>query len=273
MLCFPNAKINIGLNILERRPDNYHDIETFFYPVALCDILEIIIDGESHEPGVGLKLTGMKIEGEKENNLCYRAYHILSKDFRLQPVKIFLHKIIPPGSGIGGGSSDGANTLALLNKLFNLGLGTADLKTYAAQLGSDCPFFIENKPSVGTGKGENLLNSKTSLAGCYLVIVKPNLSVSTADAYAGVNPFKPANQIRDLIKLPVSQWKDVIANDFEKTVFTLHPEIKEIKDLIYSKGALYASMSGSGSAVYGIFENEVQLKDFFPGMFYWSAWL
>ncbi len=273
MLCFPNAKINIGLNIIEQRPDKFHNIETFYYPVSLSDILEIIVSENNDEPKVTLKITGMKIDGKIEENLCYRAYKILSEDFPLPSVKIILHKIIPSGSGLGGGSSDGGYTMTLLNKMFQLGLGSEELVRYAEKLGCDCPFFIDNKPAIGIEKGNRLKNINVNLRGCYLVIAKPNVTVSTAEAYSGIIPFQPESQIRDLIKLPISQWKNNIVNDFEKTIFKNHPEIKGIKDIMYNKGAIYTSMTGSGSAVFGIFENEISLKDTFNNMFYWSGWL
>jgi 4-diphosphocytidyl-2-C-methyl-D-erythritol kinase len=273
MICFPNAKINIGLNIIERRSDNFHNIETFYYPVPLSDILEIIVAEKNVEPKVSLKITGMKIGGKIEDNLCYKAYKILADDFPLPSVNIYLHKIIPMGSGLGGGSSDGANTLTLLNKMFQLGLGSDELKRYSGKLGSDCPFFIDNHPSIGLAKGDNLINININLAGCYLVIAKPGISVSTSEAYRGIIPSHPEIPLQDLIKNPINLWNEKIANDFEKTIFNSHSEIKAVKDKMYNNGALYASMTGSGSAVYGIFENEVNLRDSFMGMFYWSGFL
>ena len=271
MLCFPNAKINIGLNILERRPDSFHNIETLFYPVPLSDILEIIVDEDGGVSKVELNITGLNVPGEKENNLCSKAYKILSEDFPLPSVKIYLHKLIPMGAGLGGGSSDGAYTLVLLNKIFQLGLEPGRLKTYAARLGSDCTFFIDNKAAIGIEKGDVLKDVNINLRGHYLVIVKPGVSIPTPEAYAGVKPFITETPLIYLIKLPIRQWKEKIVNDFEKTVFTTYPKIKEIKDRLYLEGALYASMTGSGSAVYGIFEEEKLLKECFPGMFYWGG--
>lgn len=273
MICFPNAKINIGLNIVERRPDNFHNIETLFYPIPLTDILEIIISEEEIEGKVELKITGNQINCNKEVNLCFKAYQILDKEFHFPSVKIYLHKIIPIGSGLGGGSSDGAYTLTLLNKIFNLGLGSDELTGFASQLGSDCSFFINNNPSVGLEKGDKLIASNINLKGCYLVIVKPDIFVSTAEAYTGIIPNKSTIPLKDILKLPINTWKEKIFNAFELPIFKSHPDIKSVKDFLYDNGSIYSSMTGSGSAVYGIFENEVQFKDNFPGMFYWSSWL
>lgn len=273
MLCFPNAKINIGLHILERRPDKFHNIESLFYPVPLSDILEIIVNQEATTSEADLRVSGLHIEGAREDNLCIRAYQLLTEKFPLPPVKIVLHKIIPMGAGLGGGSSDGANTILLLNKKFQLGLDKEGLKSYAARLGSDCTFFIDNQPAIGTGKGNVLTRTLVNLSGYYLVVVKPVVSISTAEAYEGIQPFRPETSLQELVKQPIREWKDKIVNDFEKTIFKKYPEIKQIKEHLYRQGALYASMTGSGSGVYGIFEKEIRLKNFFRGMFYWGGWL
>jgi 4-diphosphocytidyl-2-C-methyl-D-erythritol kinase len=273
MLCFPNAKINIGLNILERRPDQFHNIESLFYPVPLSDILEIIVNPAITHPEADLRVSGLQIEGTREDNLCTRAYRLMAAKFQLPPVKIILHKIIPMGAGLGGGSSDGANTILLLNKMFGLGLDRDGLTSFADELGSDCSFFIDNQPAIGTGKGNVLTRSLLQLSGNYLVIVKPSISVSTAEAYAGIHPSRSGFLLKELVQKPIREWKDNIFNDFEKTIFMNHPEIKEIKDHLYHYGALYASMTGSGSAVYALFEQEIRLKESFPGMFYWGGWL
>jgi 4-diphosphocytidyl-2-C-methyl-D-erythritol kinase len=270
MLCFPKAKINIGLNILERRPDHFHNIETIFYPVLLSDILEMIrFDRKSSK--VDLKITGMAIPGDPETNLCVRAYHLLDQFFDLPPVTIYLHKLIPMGAGLGGGSSDGASALVLLNQLFELGLSDEQLVGYASKLGSDCTFFIRNKPAFGTEKGNILTDIPLDLSGKYMVLVKPNVFVSTAEAYQGVVPSKPEYSLPDLIKRPMVEWKHAIKNDFEESILHKYPEIKSVKEMLYKQGAVYSSMTGSGSAVYGIFEGEVQLKNCFPGMFYWRG--
>jgi len=273
MLCFPNAKINIGLNIIERRPDHYHNIETVFYPIPLTDILEIIKN--DHAAGEKAKFisTGINIPGEPGCNLCVKAYTLLDKDYNLPPVKIHLHKIIPTGAGLGGGSADGAFTLSLLNRLFELNLTNEQLIRYAENLGSDCPFFIINKPAFGTEKGNRLQNIGLNLSAYYFVLIKPLVFIGTAEAYKGVMPFKPEKSVDMLIGLPLNQWKDMVINDFEKSIFPNHPVIKEIKDELYQAGALYASMTGSGSAVYGIFETKVNFKSRFEKEFYWEDYL
>jgi 4-diphosphocytidyl-2C-methyl-D-erythritol kinase len=271
MLCFPNAKINIGLNIIERRPDNFHNLETVFYPIPLSDILEILEKDSFADAKAELVITGMEIAGNPEANLCIKAYKLLDKEFDLPPVKIVLHKIIPMGAGLGGGSSDGAFTLTLLNSLFELNLTTEQLINYASKLGSDCPFFINNKPAFGTEKGNRLKNIALNLADHYLVLVKPPVFVGTAEAYAGIVPHWPSGSAAEWVKSPMKHWKSHIINDFEKSVFEKHPEIKAIKSELYNHGAIYASMTGSGSAVYGIFDKEVLLKKNFENCFYWAG--
>lgn len=272
MLCFPNAKINLGLNIIERRPDNFHNIATVFYPIPLSDILEII-HSENNLNKVELKITGMQISGDFVNNLCVKAYYLLDKEFDLPPVAIYLHKLVPMGAGFGGGSSNGAFTLTLLNQLFELGLSDDQLAGYAEQLGSDCAFFIHSKPAYGTGKGNVLKDIQMDLSGKYIVLVKPNVFISTSEAYADVKPVALTHSLPDLLKKPITDWKHLVVNEFEVSIFSRHPEIKIIKDDLYKQGAIYASMTGSGSAVFGIFDDVVKLKTWFPGMFYWGGWL
>jgi 4-diphosphocytidyl-2-C-methyl-D-erythritol kinase len=273
MLSFPNAKINIGLNIIEQRSDLFHNIETIFYPVPIADILEILETPELKGNKVEMVITGMDIPGEPENNLCVKAYKLLDKLYCLPHVKIHLHKIIPTGAGLGGGSSDGAFTLTLLNRLFSLNLTNTQLIDHAAELGSDCPFFIDNKPAFGTEKGNILKTTELSLSGYYFVLVKPSVSVGTAEAYKGVKPHKPKQSVNTLIELPIAQWKDKIVNDFEQSIFPNHSIIKEIKNELYNAGAIYASMTGSGSAVYGIFEKQVSLQNVSKHEFYWAEYL
>jgi 4-diphosphocytidyl-2-C-methyl-D-erythritol kinase len=273
MLSFPNAKINIGLNIIEQRPDQFHNIETIFYPVPITDILEILENSEIKDNKAEIVVTGMNIPGNSVNNLCLKAYKLLDRLYNLPPVKIHLHKIIPTGAGLGGGSSDGAFTLSLLNRLFALNLTNAQLIDLAAELGSDCPFFIENKPAFGTGKGNMLKTIELNLTGYYFVLVKPSVSIGTAEAYKGVKPFKPEQSVNTLIGLPIIQWKDKIMNDFEQSIFPNYAIIKEIKNDLYNAGAIYASMTGSGSAVYGIFEKQVSLNNVLQHEFYWAEYL
>lgn len=269
MISFPPCKINLGLNVISKRSDGYHNLETCFYLVPLTDALEIL-----PADTLSFNLSGNAIPGDAADNLCLKAYKLLQKDFDLKPVAIFLHKVIPSGAGLGGGSSDGAHTLRLLNNLFKLNLTTEKLKSYALQLGSDCPFFIEDKPMLGTGRGEVLTEIDVNLHGKFLVLVKPDIHVSTAEAYGGVLPAVPSTRIKEILEgQPVGAWKDVLINDFEKSVFAKHPLIGAIRQQLYQCGALYASMSGSGSSVFGIFEKPVDLKSQFGDHFYWGNML
>lgn len=236
MIAFPPCKINLGLNILRKRPDGFHDIETCFYPVRWTDILEVIPSDKFE-----FTMSGNAIPGD--DNLCVRAHKILNAP----PAKIHLHKVIPTGAGLGGGSSDAAWTLRLLNDVFDLKHSKEDLKNFAAQLGSDCAFFIEDVPMIGTGRGEILTKANIDLTGKYLVIVKPDIHVSTAEAYASVVPKESPFDLNDIRSLK---------NDFEPSVFKKYPGIASIKDALYEAGAYYASMSGSGSSVFGIFNSK-----------------
>lgn len=269
MIAFPFCKINLGLSILSKRTDGFHSIETCFYPVPWTDILEIIPSDE-----FAFTTSGISIEGESSKNLCVKAYSLLQPDFNLGPVKIHLHKIIPMGAGLGGGSADAAFTLGLLNQLFELKLTIDQLKVYASRLGSDCSFFLEKKPQLGEGKGEELSEAEVDLKNKFLIIVKPDIHISTQEAYAGVKAKSKSNTVKAVVeKQPLSKWKDYLINDFEESVFENYPSIKEIKDHFYNKGAIYSSMSGSGSSVYGIFEKPVNLVSSFPQSTYWSGLL
>jgi len=257
MILYPNAKINIGLKVIEKRPDGFHNLETFFFPIGLTDILEIV---ESEK--TTLTLYGICLEGRQEDNLCIKAYELLSKDFNLPPVEIHLFKRIPPGAGLGGGSSDAAHTLIALNKLFCINLSSETLAQYSARLGSDCPFFVysnglnseEGEGMLANGRGEILTPFKVpQLKGLKIKTVVPPVFVSTADAYRGVTPQIPQYSLRDQLLMPVEGWKETVRNDFESSVFKKHPLIEEHKQDLYNKGAIYASMSGSGSAVFGLF--------------------
>ncbi len=260
MISFPNAKINIGLNVVSKRNDGYHNLETIFYPVQLADGLEL---AESNF--TSFSSSGIEIDGKPENNLVYKAHQILQNDFKLPPVIFHLHKAIPFGAGLGGGSSDAAFTLKMLNEYFNLKIPSAKIKFYAAQIGADCPFFIENKPTFASGIGDRFQAINLDLSEFEILIVKPNISVSTPDAYRDVIPAKPKFNLRDIENLPIEKWKDTIENDFEKSVFKKYPEIENLKQNLYKMGALYASMSGSGSAVFGIFRHlPVDFKNFMP---------
>lgn len=269
MVTFPPCKINLGLQVIRKRHDGYHDLETCFYPAPLTDALEVL-----PSKTISFEISGNSIPGNSSDNLCLKAYYLLQKDFNLPPVSIFLHKVIPSGAGLGGGSSDGAHTLRLLNQIFDLKLSDEKLKTYALQLGSDCPFFIEDKPMLGSGRGEVLTDISISLSGKFFVLVKPDIHVSTAEAYAGVTLTRHSASVKDILEnKAINQWKDHLKNDFEESVFAKQPVISGIKQELYQQGALYASMSGSGSAVYGIFEKPVELNEQFSEMFYWSKML
>ncbi|MBK6976236.1 MAG: 4-(cytidine 5'-diphospho)-2-C-methyl-D-erythritol kinase [Cytophagaceae bacterium] len=252
MLTFPNAKINLGLNVIGKRPDGYHNIESVFYPVEWTDALEIIKADE-----FSFKSSGLEIPGETANNLIIKAYKILVGAGLVfeNSVNIHLHKVIPMGAGIGGGSADGAFALKMLNEIFELNLSDLQLEDFASQLGSDCPFFIQNRPKFCFGRGTDFEEIDFSLKGYSLVLANPQIHISTAEAYSGVIPHIPEISIKEILKMPVSQWKELLVNDFEEKIQLNHPKISEVKQELYSVGALYASMTGSGSTVYGIFEN------------------
>jgi 4-diphosphocytidyl-2-C-methyl-D-erythritol kinase len=260
MIVFPNAKINLGLHVVEKRSDGFHNIETIFCPVPCCDALECIRNNEPSDNKIVFSQSGLPVAGEQKDNLCIKAFELLDKKFSLPPVKMHLHKIIPMGAGLGGGSSDAAFTLKLLNNLFDLNLDKAQLKKYAAQLGSDCSFFIENIPSIAKGRGDELESQNVSLKGNFFLIVKPAIHVETAAAYKMIKPKTPIKSLKQIIQLPITDWKELLKNDFEESVFNEYSEIKEIKDKMYQQRAIYSSMSGSGSAVYGIFSEKIYDK-------------
>jgi 4-diphosphocytidyl-2-C-methyl-D-erythritol kinase len=255
MISFPNAKVNLGLNILSKRSDGYHNLSSCFYPVGWKDILEII-------PSDKLKFTssGIAIPGANMNNLCIKAYNLLYNTHQIPPVHIHLHKVIPIGAGLGGGSSDAAFTLKMLNNIFNLNISIKLQEEYAAQLGSDCPFFIQNKHVIVSGTGTKFNPTSINLSKRKIVIIHPNIHISTKEAYAGIVPKNSSNSINETIKQPLANWKALLKNDFEKSVILNHPEIVAIKKEFYDSGALYASMSGSGSAVFGIFKEDFDLS-------------
>jgi 4-diphosphocytidyl-2-C-methyl-D-erythritol kinase len=260
MIFFPNCKINLGLNIIRKREDGYHDLETVFYPIGLKDVLEgIKSEVSSLVPGTrdGVEFTssGLPVAGEMNDNLCVKAYHLVKKDFSLLPgIQMHLHKIIPMGAGLGGGSADGAFALILINELCGLNLSQEQLIHYALQLGSDCPFFLLNQPCFATGRGENMQPIELDLSAYHFVLVNPNIHVSTAQAFSQITPAKPGRSIIDIIQQPIQEWKGSLVNDFEKTVSGLYPAIADIKQELYNQGAVYASMTGSGSTVFGIFD-------------------
>ncbi len=256
MVVFPNCKINLGLNVLRKREDGFHDIETFFYPLPLKDALEVIT-GSEIETSVQFTTSGIAIEGKEEDNLCIKAYYLL-KQFhpQLPNIKMHLHKAILMGAGLGGGSADGAFTLQLLNDKYRLQLLPEQLINYASQLGSDCAFFIINKPCFAEGRGEILTPLSLDLSAYTFVIVNPGIHVNTGWGYAQLHPHVPQKSIKEIILQPVETWKTELVNDFEEAIFKAYPEIEAIKKELYQKGAVYASMSGSGSSVYGLFKKD-----------------
>jgi 4-diphosphocytidyl-2-C-methyl-D-erythritol kinase len=260
MVWFPNCKINLGLNVTSKRPDGYHNLETVFYPILLRDALEIIQSTELH-----FDVTGIKIEGDIEDNLCFKAYQLLKQDFpQLPSLKVHLHKAIPMGAGLGGGSSNGAFMLSMINDKFRLNLSKDALINYALQLGSDCPFFIINKPCFATGRGEILEPVNLNLSAYKIVFVNPGIHVATKEAFSKLLPQTPATSIKDIIQQPIETWKDALKNDFEATIFELYSPIKEIKAEMYAKEAIYSSMTGTGSTVYGIFPKAAEINFGFP---------
>ncbi|MBK1441463.1 4-(cytidine 5'-diphospho)-2-C-methyl-D-erythritol kinase [Parapedobacter sp. ISTM3] len=256
MVTFANAKINIGLQVLNRRDDGYHNLETVFYPLKIYDVLEVVEAAETR-----FVPSGLPIPGDSHDNLCLKAYHLLRAAYDLPPVTIYLHKTIPIGAGLGGGSADAAFLLKLLNSTFGLGLEEPQLITYARQLGADCAFFIRNTPVLATGIGDVFEDVNVDLSAYQLVLVKPNVHVSTGEAYGTVIPNPEGKQLASAITRPVETWRDTIANDFEPGIFAAHPEIRALKMLLYEKGAVFAAMSGSGSAVYGLFNESVRLQE------------
>ncbi len=272
MVHFPNGKINIGLQITGKRPDGYHDLQTIFYPINIKDIVEIIsspYDGNE----ITFSSSGLTVDGETTNNLCIKAYQLIKKDYPyLPPIKLHLHKNIPMGAGLGGGSADGAFTLKLLNEKFDLNLSANKLIEYALTLGSDCPFFICNTPSYATGRGELLHPISLNLAEYSILIVNPNIHINTAWAFKELTLKVPSIELAQAIKEPILNWKEFITNDFEEPVFKSYPAISELKNYLYHNGAIYASMSGSGSTVFGIFENNVKREINLPET-YFHKWV
>lgn len=254
MLAFANSKINIGLNITAKRPDGYHEIETVFYPIKVNDVVELT---ESKE--LNCVVTGNTFEGHMEDNLCYKAFKLVQQDHKVPNQQITLLKNTPIGAGIGGGSSDAAHVLKLMNSKFNLGLSIPELENYAALLGADCAFFIRNEPVYATGIGERLASLELNLSGYHLVLLTPPVHVSTSEAYSGVIPNPDTKYLPDIMKMPVQTWKGLVKNDFEESVFSKHPKISQLKDDLYRSGALFASLTGSGSSVYGIFATDIRL--------------
>ena len=260
MIIGANCKINLGLLITEKRPDGYHNLETVFYPVKWMDALEVCVSSSAAEK-VTFRAHGIAVDGRPEDNLVVKAYALLDRQFDLPPVTVDLLKGIPLGAGLGGGSSDAAHMLKLLNGLFGLKLTDDELEAYAAQLGADCAFFIRNCPVYAEGIGNVFAPVDLSLKGYQIVVVKPPVFVSTREAFARICPHRPEVAVKEAIARPVSEWKDVLVNDFEASVFPQHPLIGEVKEELYRQGAVYASMSGSGSSVFGLFAPEAVVPE------------
>ncbi|AUD05048.1 4-(cytidine 5'-diphospho)-2-C-methyl-D-erythritol kinase [Spirosoma pollinicola] len=266
MLTFPASKINLGLRITNKRPDGFHNLQSCFYPVAWGDILEVIPAAE-----FTFTSSGLSIPGNPAQNLCVKAYDLLKADFDLPPVKMHLHKIVPIGAGLGGGSADAAFTLKLLNDQFSIGLTNARLEEYARLLGSDCAFFIQNRPLYCTEKGDVFSEIAVDLRGYHILLVYPNLAISTAEAYGGIRPRQPTIPLCDQLVAPIDKWRTTIHNDFEDSLFPKYPILNQLKEQLYDSGAVYASMSGSGSTVYGIFNAPVIIPNQFSAHRVWEG--
>lgn len=275
MINFPIAKINLGLNVVEKRPDGYHNLQTVFYPVLIKDALEVHVMDETFpsDYDCDLKVTNITIEGDEQRNLVVRAYQLLKQDFPTLPrIHSHLWKGIPTQAGMGGGSSDCAYMMLLLNQQFQLGLTDEQLIEYAAKLGADCAFFILSRPCYAEGIGEKLQPIDLSLSGYYIAVVRPDIPVPTKEAFSRIRPHYPAQNCRETVMQPVETWRDTLINDFEESVFALHPEIGNIKQQLYDMGATYAAMSGSGSALFGLFKKQPDsLSQEFPNMFTFSS--
>lgn len=268
MITFPNAKINLGLRILEKRSDGFHNLETCYYPIGWKDGLEFVESKKTQ-----FSDSGIIIPGNREDNICLKAYKLFKKDFQLPNLCIHLHKAIPVGAGLGGGSSDATHTLMFLNEQYNLMLEEDLLCIYAEQLGSDCAFFVQNQPAMGFNKGEELKPIDVNLTGKYAIVVYPAVHVSTAEAYAGIIPSIPESSLEDiLLNVPLEEWREHVFNDFEPAIFEKHPLLESIKTKMYNSGAIFASMTGSGSAIFGIFNEAIEID--FPETYQtWSDFL
>lgn len=270
MIIFPIAKVNLGLNVVERRPDGYHNLQTVFYPVGIQDALEIFPMAEDFpsEVDCDIKVSNIPIEGDEQRNLVVRAYQLLKQDFpNLPRLHVHLYKGIPTQAGMGGGSSDASAMLRLLNTSFQLNLSDEKLISYASKLGADCAIFILNRPAYAEGIGEKLYPMDVDLSGWYMAVVRPDIPVPTKEAFARIKPHFPQKCCRDIVMQPVETWKEELVNDFEESVFALHPELAAIKERLYQLGATYAAMSGSGSALFGLFRRPIDLRSSFEGMF------
>lgn len=286
MITYPNAKINLGLNVTERRSDGYHNLETVFYPIPLCDVLRVEAETDRIAPHAAdvfpegcpvctheaddytLHTGGINIDCPPEKNLIIKVLRNIRQDFSIPRIHIYMYKRVPSGAGLGGGSSDAAFMMKLLNEQFMLGLTEDEMETRITPLGADCAFFVRNRPTLATGIGNIFTPVSLSLTGWHLVLVKPDVFVSTKEAYAQIRPHRPDTSVAELVARPVETWRDTLVNDFEKGIFALHPEIAAVKQRLYDLGAVYAAMSGSGSSVFGLFQVPLPaVGELFPGSF------
>ena len=264
MINFPVAKINLGLNVVSKREDGYHNLETVFYPVPIKDALEVfpMEDGFPSDVRCDLKVTNLFIDGDEQKNLVVKAYNMIAQDYELPRVHVHLYKHIPTQAGMGGGSSNCAYMIRLLNEMFSLGMSDEKMIGYAARLGADCAFFIKAQPAYAEGIGEKLQPISIDLSGCKMLVVRPNIPVSTKEAFSLITPQVPKKNCLDIVRQPIETWKDELVNDFERSVFAIHPEIGRLKEMMYEQGAVYAAMSGSGSSVFGLFSDTPDEKSF-----------
>mgnify|MGYP003543443500 FL=1 len=264
MINFPIAKINLGLNVVSKRDDGYHNLETVFYPVPIKDALEVfpMEDGFPSDVRCDLKVTNLFIDGDEQKNLVVKAYNMIAQDYELPRVHVHLYKHIPTQAGMGGGSSNCAYMIRLLNEMFSLGMSDEKMIGYAARLGADCAFFIKAQPAYAEGIGEKLQPISIDLSGCKMLVVRPNITVSTKEAFSLITPQVPKKNCLDIVRQPIETWKDELVNDFERSVFAIHPEIGRLKEMMYEQGAVYAAMSGSGSSVFGLFSDTPDEKSF-----------
>lgn len=264
MINFPIAKINLGLNVVSKRDDGYHNLETVFYPVPIKDALEVfpMEDGFPSDVRCDLKVTNLFIDGDEQKNLVVKAYNMIAQDYELPRVHVHLYKHIPTQAGMGGGSSDCAYMIRLLNEMFSLGMSDEKMIGYAARLGADCAFFIKAQPAYAEGIGEKLQPISIDLSGYKMLVVRPNIPVSTKEAFSLITPQVPKKNCLDIVRQPIETWKDELVNDFERSVFAIHPEIGRLKEMMYEQGAIYAAMSGSGSSVFGLFSDTPDEKSF-----------
>lgn len=268
MVTFPHAKINLGLSVIRKRPDGFHEIETVLYPIGLTDILEVVPAGDH---SMGFRTSGLELQGNPDDNLCLRAFHAMRSRFPVPPVSMHLHKKIPAGAGLGGGSSDAAYVIRMLSQLFELELSQETMEEVATCIGSDCPFFLQEKPAFAHGRGELLEPVIVDLSEFEIILVKPPVSVSTTRAYQAIIPATPSLSVRDAIGKPPEEWQQYLVNDFENHVLNHFPEVRELKQQLVASGAVYASMTGSGSAVYGLFREPPSGTVSFPGCLVWRG--